>query len=228
MDPACAGVTGSVGLRTVSFRSRSSRFRRCLSPKSTYDVGMDQECVADESRSPTEVAYRALALISVVGVALGADRVEILNWLKQHDLWQKLTPSEAEFLDTSDPSQEQIINASWLCERLIVIVWALGALEQLPLPNEQCDTASFLTILPPYAPISVSDFVTSAQLRHSSILIEMADEMLSLHWEARDAMLKGLNTSPSIDIGIIQERHHAINWLIGYDGLDWDEVTTDT
>ena len=25
-----------------------------------------------------------------------------------------------------------------------------------------------------------------------------------------------------------QERHHAINWVIGYDGLAWDDVTTDT
>jgi hypothetical protein len=31
-----------------------------------------------------------------------------------------------------------------------------------------------------------------------------------------------------VDIEIIQERHHAINWVIGYEGLSWDEVTTDT
>lgn len=49
---------------------------------------MDQEYVADDSRSPTEVAYRALALMSVIAVALGAERAEILDWLKQHDLWQ--------------------------------------------------------------------------------------------------------------------------------------------
>ncbi|MEY2943079.1 MAG: hypothetical protein RLY97_1093, partial [Pseudomonadota bacterium] len=38
------------------------------------------------------------------------------------------------------------------------------------------------------------------------------------------------NHSPEerVSLGIIQERHHAINWIIGYDGLDWDEVTTDT
>jgi hypothetical protein len=33
---------------------------------------------------------------------------------------------------------------------------------------------------------------------------------------------------PGIDIEIVQERHHAINWVTGYDGLPWDEVTTDT
>lgn len=168
---------------------------------------MDEEPVADEIRSPTEVAYRALALFSVVGVALGADRPEIIDWLTQHDLWQKLAPSEAKFLDTSSPSQQQIINAGWLSERLIVIVWALGALDQLPLPDEQCDTTEFLTILPHFAPISVGDFIASAQLRQSSTLIETADELLRLHWEARDAMIKGRNPSPSVDIGIIQERH---------------------
>jgi hypothetical protein len=33
---------------------------------------------------------------------------------------------------------------------------------------------------------------------------------------------------PGIDIEIVQERHHAINWITEYDGLPWDEVTTDT
>jgi hypothetical protein len=31
-----------------------------------------------------------------------------------------------------------------------------------------------------------------------------------------------------VDLEIVQERHHAINWVIGYDGAPWDEVTTDT
>lgn len=215
-------------LATVGFRSGASRFSRCVSPPSTYGVHMDEEPAADEIRSPTEVAYRALALFAVVGVALGADRAEIIDWLTQHDLWQKLAPSEAEFVDTSSASQQQIINAGWLSERLIVIVWALDALDQLPPPDEPCDTAAFLKILPPFASISVADFIASARLRRSSTLIETADEMLRLHWEARDAMIKGRNSSPSVDVGIIQERHHAINWVIGYDGLDWDEVTTDT
>ncbi len=52
----------------------------------------------------------------------------------------------------------------------------------------------------------------------------MAEEVLMLHWETRDARIKGRPSKRRVDIEIIQERHHAINWLIGYDGLDWDEV----
>ena len=33
---------------------------------------------------------------------------------------------------------------------------------------------------------------------------------------------------PGIDIESAQERHHAIKWITGYEGLPWDEVTTDT
>ena len=28
--------------------------------------------------------------------------------------------------------------------------------------------------------------------------------------------------------GVVMERHYALNWLIGYAGRDWDEVSTDT
>lgn len=189
---------------------------------------MDELPVADEIRLADETAYRALALFAVVAVALGADRIEIRDWVKQNDLWDRLAPSELEFLDSASPSQQQIINASWLSERLIVIVWALCLLDELPPPNEQCDTENFLKILPPFAPLSVADFITSAQLRSEAELIVMAEKMLSLHWEARDSEIKGRSSSPNVNIEIIQERHHAINWLVGYDGLDWDEVTTDT
>jgi hypothetical protein len=56
----------------------------------------------------------------------------------------------------------------------------------------------------------------------------MADELLNLHWRARDAEINGRPMPRDLDIEIIQERHHAINWVIGYEGLPWDEVTTDT
>ena len=58
--------------------------------------------------------------------------------------------------------------------------------------------------------------------------MQMADDLLEQHWKARDARLFGRPQPTDIDIEIVQERHHAINWIIGYDGLPWDEVTTDT
>jgi len=187
---------------------------------------VDEEPVPDEVRSPDEVATRALALFSVIALAFGADRSEITGWLTGHDLWRELAPSEAGFVDTPTPSRQQVVHASWLCERLIVLLWALDAVDELPPPDEQCDTSVFQEILPPYSTTSVADFLASAQLRPEAELIAMADDMRALHREARDADIKGRPTQPRADTEVIQERHHAINWIIGHGGADWDDVTT--
>jgi hypothetical protein len=32
----------------------------------------------------------------------------------------------------------------------------------------------------------------------------------------------------SYNAGVVQERHYGLNWLIGYRGQKWDDITTDT
>ena len=189
---------------------------------------MDGDVEADEVRSAEDVALRAIVLFSVVGLAFGAERSVVLEWLSDNDLWGELAPSEAGFIDTPVPSRKQITNGGWLSERLIMLLWALGAVEQLPAANEQCDVAVFQNLLPPFAPMSVKEFVNMAKLRPEAELIAMADATLRLHWEARDARRRERTPRTLVDMEVIQERHHAINWVIGYDGSPWDEVTADT
>ena len=70
--------------------------------------------------------------------------------------------------------------------------------------------------------------MTSAERRPNDVLEEMADELMHFHWLARDAQIHSKPIPPHLDIEIIEERHRAINWVIGYGGLPWDEVTTGT
>lgn len=182
----------------------------------------------DEVRDAAQIARRALALFGSVGLALGAPRKDILKWLKEEALWAELAPSELAFLSAKRPTTKQKINASWKSEALIVLLWALEKVERLPPPDEQCDTSVFQQHLPPFLQMPASEYISAATRRSDDVLLEMADELLNLHWQARDASLHGRSMPPGLDIEIIQERHHAINWVIGYDGAPWDEVTTDT
>lgn len=188
---------------------------------------LDDDDSPDVIRSPSEVARRSLVLFAPVRAALGVPRETAHEWLVRNGLAADLTPVEAAYLANPAPAERESINFSWQSERLIVLLWALGAVE-LPPPDEQCDTMIFQSVLPPYANVDVAAFLTSARLRPDAELLAMADHMLNLHWEARDARINNRTPSPAVDIGIIQERHHAINWIIGYCGLPWDEVTTDT
>lgn len=182
----------------------------------------------DQVRNAQEIARRALVLCTIVGLAAGAPKDEVLGWLEDESLKDELTPSELAFATSPYPTKQQQMNASWRSEALLVLLWALNAIEQMPALNEQCSTRDFQQILPPFADISVEQFINGAMRRSDEELIDCADALLACHWEARNARLHGRPVPAHCDLDIIQERHHAINWVIGYDGLPWDEVTTDT
>jgi len=184
--------------------------------------------VPDEVRSPQEIARRALALFGVVGLALGSPRSEVIEWLNDHNLHEALSPGELKFIKNQRPSSKQKINFSWQAERLTVLLWALNFVEQLPDADKQCDTRVFKLCIPPFSEQSVEQFISRAILRSENELWEEAERARDLHWQARDAQLNNRTPRDPVDIEVVQERHHAINWVTGYCGLDWDEVTTDT
>lgn len=188
----------------------------------------DDQSAPDEIREAPAIARRALALFAVVGIGLGAPTKQTAEWLRDESLWDELSPEELDFVTASTPTERQTVNASWRSEALLMLLWALGTIEKLPGLAEQRDTGAFQTILPPFAEVSVSQFVGAARRRTDEELLEMADTVMNSHWEARDARIHSRPMPTHLDIGIVQERHHAINWVIGYDGLPWDEVTTDT
>ena len=187
-----------------------------------------EELIKDEVRSCEEIARRALAVFGVVGLALGAPRNDIVSWLQDEALWAELTPTELQYVAAEAPTEKQTINASWQSEAVIVLLWALQKIEELPAPNEQCDTWIFQELLPPFADISVAEFIASAHCRSEEELHDMSRKIMHFHWEARDAEIHSQPAPAHVDIDIIHERNRAINWIIRYDDLPWDEVTTDT
>jgi hypothetical protein len=188
----------------------------------------EYEYPPDVVRSPEVVAERALALFAAVGRAFGSPSTEIAAWLTEHALWPCLTESEVRFVNAEEMDSRDRINFSWQCERLVVLLWALKKVATLPPMTEQCDASVFQDALPPYASISVHDFVRDAKLRPDDELNKMCDFIYDLHWHARDGQLNNRPPGKPVDAEIVQERHHAINWIVGYCSLPWDEVTTDT
>lgn len=184
--------------------------------------------VPAEIRPADEVARRALALFAVVGTALGVPRDDATSWLRTEELWDALTPHELAYLEQTNPPRQAHINFGWQSERLIVLLWALGKIPELPDSATQCDTSLFKSVLLPLTNTATRAFVAQAMLIDEERLWKQAESYLDDHWKARDAQIHGRPMPPGIDIEIVQERHHAINWITGYDGLPWDEVTTDT
>jgi hypothetical protein len=203
----------------------------------------------DEIREAKDVARRCIVLYAVIAAGHGEPRQKLREWLLREGLWDYVSPQEQVFLESNEPSEEQLNQATWRVEALFQLLWALRSINDLPAPTELVDVEFVQSVLPPLFG-STSAFISSAHLRPDSEVHDASGKMFHIHWRIRDAKA-GTNPSlpepavnlkrlPRMDVkpeqppveafnaGIVFERHHALNWLIGYCGQEWDDITTDT
>jgi hypothetical protein len=72
-------------------------------------------------------------------------------------------------------------------------------------------------------------FVDGAALRPTSEILDAFDLHFRLHWAARQAVQVEHTEPPvGLDLGVLQERRHAENWLVRFEDAEWDDVDTPT
>ena len=183
-------------------------------------------------RSAPEVARRAMALLVV---ALRAESL-MCPELAVADLREKrplalraLTPKEQAFLNDVAPDQQQITNFAWRYEALWLLAWALGLVEVLCYPSETCDVGILSKTL---LALDEEALLKNAKLLPTETLLDALDLHFRLHWLVRQRQdgkpSDGETGGSDLDPGVVLERHHALNWLVQYEGAEWDDVQTPT
>lgn len=185
--------------------------------------------VADEEvqlRSKEVVVQRtiAVAFAAAKGEGVGDDIIQIL--VEQFGAKDFFSPEEQSFIQNPEPSDEDCAKFTWRYEDLWVFLWVLGYLDKLDFPNRICDVAQAVGIVQEAG--SFAQLLEKAQLRHTAEILDEADLIYRLNWACVNARLKAELTPAGMDAGVVFERHYAFNWLISYQGLEWDLVRTDT
>ena len=175
-------------------------------------------------RSKEEVALRTLCILLVAakGEGLGQEIVERV--LEFNELRPHLTPKELAFVSDQSPSQHDRIQFNWRHEAAWTLLWALGFVAQLGKPAQICDVEFAARTM---AERTTPQFIEDSELRPIAEILDQADLIYRYHWAVRNARLKGQQVPAALDPGVTQERHYALNWLIGYSEA-WDKVKTDT
>ena len=108
-------------------------------------------------------------------------------------------------------------------EALYFLLWAVRVVPELPFPVEESSTTDFIERMP-QSEESPWPFIHSLELRPVSEILDASDLIYRLHWATREYSERAKAIS-----GVVQEWHHAVNWLTNYDsGEGWDSVGTDT
>jgi Domain of unknown function (DUF4272) len=187
-----------------------------------FGIETESECLR---RSTEEVALRAIALRMVSLKASGIPDSLWADIVEEFQIAPHFSPMERKFVETPSPSKSDSIQFSWRSECYWVMLWALGFVEHLGRPDEECEISLADSFLQDNC---LDEFLAQAKLLPQSDLLDEADLICRYHWAVRDAAIHGHNVPAGLHPGVVQERHQALNWLIGYDKAEWDDVPTDT
>ena len=172
-----------------------------------------------------DVEMRALCLVVVAVKGEGLEQEIVESLVAEYDLEEYLTPKEIAFINNPEPTQHEKIQFVWRYESAWVMFWALGFIESLPRPEQIADVPKLISIVQEH---STESFQQAAKLRTSDEILDHADLIYRYHWAVRDARINGKETPADLDGSVVYERHYSLNWLIGYMGQDWDDISTDT
>jgi len=187
-------------------------------------------CIESEEetqlRSAEELGIRIVCLACAVGTAFEKNDL-FKEYLRQHNLWDNLTPDEMKFLSNPTPDLTTIVRFTWRSEALFVLMWAVHLFDDLPFPRQETDTQEIVARLPDLNE-SPWPYIHKIKLRSIGDILEASDLIYRLHWATRQAGLDNKTPPSGLNPGMVQEWHHAINWTTKYNNQDWDEVSTDT
>lgn len=176
-------------------------------------------------RSPEEVAVRALALLAVSMKASGAPEEVWRGFTRDFGLEKNFTSEEADFMADPDPDDHDKQQLSWRLEAACTLLWAIGRLEKLDRPEEEC-TAN--QVMPLVRNVDRAGFIAAAKLRPIGDILDQADLIYRYRWALVDIQVGGKPVPDWLSGDIAVERHHAFNWLVMNPAEDWDDVPLDT
>lgn len=176
-------------------------------------------------RTQSEVADRAIALQIVALKGEGSPRSIVDKAMRELRAEGALSPEERVFVRKSAPTQQELVNFSWRYESLNVMLWALGVVDSLGRPDAMCDVSAMTQKI---IDLGRDGLRERTRLRPQAEILDAADLIYRYHWATTDARINGRPAPAGLDNGIVYERHYALNWLIGYMGQGWDDISTDT
>lgn len=175
-------------------------------------------------RTKEEVTQRAVGVIIVASRGLGLSQRAMNNMIDHFDAETFFTPKERVFRGSPASSQQELAQFSWRFEAACVLMWALGYIDELGRPDHQCDPERVSGILIENGPA----IFQRARLRPQHELLDAADLIYRYDWAVVEARRHNRPMPAGLDPDVVVERHHALNWLIGYADQEWDDISTDT
>jgi Domain of unknown function (DUF4272) len=225
MNESVSAENGGISAEAIDRRLRSETILRAEGVPFLAALPVVETAAEVLKRSKEEVALRTLCLLLVAEKGAGLEDEVVERVLKSYELRPHLTPKELAFVLDNSPSQHDRVQFIWKREAAWTLLWALGFVAQLGKPVRPCDVKFAVSTM---TETTTAQFIENSELRSIADILDQADLIYRYHWAVRNARLKGQQIPADLHPDVTEERHYALNWLIGYLEQAWDDVSTDT
>lgn len=208
-------------------KKQTEKYLKSLNIPFIDHLPLIEEEIELKIRTAQEIAERILVLVYLAYVSEVVDeRENVIDFLKTSSLWDKVSPDEKELFQKEELTDQETANISWRSEGVWLLLWTINKVEKLDLPTEQVEISEIVSRLPEFL-TDPTEFIKNANVRPTTEILDESDLIYRLHWATRNADLNNQQMQANLDLGIIMERHYAINWVTFY-AVEWDDISTDT
>jgi hypothetical protein len=174
------------------------------------------EAMVTSIKSPQKVAERILILTYLNCIASDPGlRQEVMMFLIREKLWDEVTAEEKTLFHNPRLSEHDIDNIFWRKESIWMLLWAIGEVDDVALPDQEVDLYEIFPLLPGFFEPTLP-FIQQAVLRSRDTILNEQDFYFRLNWALRQ--------QPDVDTplihGVVHERDLALSWLAGMLG-EW-------
>jgi len=175
-----------------------------------------------ELRSSDKIIYRTLALNLVVAKAYGLPSGVAMEWLKDENILEHVTPDERRFIE-ENVGQAEMFKA--LIEALWMLTWVLGVHEEFD-PFGLCSN-DLVHMLPNLKDNDAAEaFKAKVKTREKYKVLEALDLLYCMDWAATESVVSGQASDVVLPDYAIINRRHVLEWCLSE--ASWDEISLDT
>lgn len=182
-----------------------------------------------------EIARRCICLFSCAlcaecTLAEGGSRTlgisEYEHILNTYPIETDLTDKERAFLYGQEPEEIVSMQFTWKYESCAVLLWALGLYEIDSSFQSLCDVPTIAKTIRSFT--SIEALCQQTRRRSDAEILELHTRVLYYDWSCVEAHIHNQQLK-GIEPGVIQEFHHALNWLCSAcDTRNWDAIVCNT
>lgn len=146
------------------------------------------------------------------------------NLLQQYDVQDFLLEKEKTLFNGTYTEQDAV-DVMWTYETYWALVWALGLVEDIEIPDSICDCQKAISLVSDCQ--NYVEFKKQCKLRNIEEILDMLDLYYQYHWAVTEKRINSDTPIGDLNSDVVIERRRGLEWLVS-DIDDWNEISLDT